>query len=337
MYMSRFDVASVLNMPALPGYLARVEMVMAEATRTDNLLLHEPLQRLLRTRGKRLRPSLVLAVAASRGKSPTETAITCAAAVELVHLATLVHDDIMDKSATRWHAPTIQYQEGVGTALLVGDYLLAKACALAGTASPAAATLIAETIATLCEGQARETADQHNLQRNKTTYFATIRDKTASLTRTACQLGALCAELPEVQKHAYAQYGENFGMAFQIIDDVLDLLADTERSGKPAGNDIREGTYTLPVLLALQSSQAPQLHPLLAREEIPVAELVELLVQSRCLAQTFTTITRYNKQAQEALASLDIANNLRQLPSEYFRWAMGLATPNYRVLVSDLA
>lgn len=326
--MQRFDLARVLQLPELPAWLGRVEAAMAEATHTDVVLLQAPLARLLRRRGKRLRPSLVLAT--TTDTAPTDDAIRCAAAIELVHLATLVHDDIMDKSATRWGEPTIWQQEGADAALLVGDYLLAKACAIAGTVSPAAGSIIAHTIARLCEGQARETADVHNVARSEAEYLATIRNKTAALMSAACRLGALCAGHSATDTQALAEYGQAFGMAFQLIDDTLDIFANPALTGKPTGTDIRAGVYTLPFLYALRDEQAAPLKTLLEEANPEQAQLVALIYKGAGVAQTEAAIHAYHEQAARALARCDAGTpaGLHQLPQAYWQWASAMLPPD---------
>ena len=318
--MKSFDLAEVLALPELPAYLARVQAKLEQVAGSDNSLLTEPLHRILQPRGKRLRPALVFAVASLREPKITEKVVTAGAAIELLHIASLIHDDIIDHAEARWNIPTIHAKEGVPSAILSGDYLFAVACEQAAIISPEAGQILAKAFAELCRGQALEIADDHNLTRTEGAYFAAIKGKTAALLSAACRLGALCGGFSEREIEDFADYGEAFGMSFQLIDDVLDFIADPKLFGKPTGNDVHEGNYTLPLILALKSSKADEVKTCLAKtpENLP-----DLLHKLGTIDQTIQAGQSYNHQATNPLKNLKTP--LAMLPTNYTNWALTLS------------
>jgi heptaprenyl diphosphate synthase len=172
-------------------------------------------------------------------------------AVELVHLGSLYHDDVIDEATTRRTVESVNARWGNLTAILAGDFLLAKASEIAASLGTEVAGLLAATIGRLCEGEVGELRSAYDVTRSEEAYLGSIRGKTASLFATACRIGALVGGLPHEDVDAMTAFGDGYGMAFQIVDDVLDVTATSEQLGKPAGHDLVEGVYTLPVLRAL--------------------------------------------------------------------------------------
>jgi len=173
-----------------------------------------------------------------------------AAAIELLHTATLVHDDIVDNSPVRRGKPTVSRAWGENSALLLGDYLFAKAGSLvAGTGNLRAIKLFSETLMTISAGELRQTAVTFDVAKSRDYYFAWIGAKTACLFSTSTESGAILSQAPEEAIQAISSYGRNLGMAFQIVDDVLDFIGEEDELGKPVGSDLREGTMTLPTIL----------------------------------------------------------------------------------------
>jgi heptaprenyl diphosphate synthase/octaprenyl-diphosphate synthase len=257
-------LADLLELPGLPGTLLRVEGVMTELVRSADPNLADPCFRILRG-GKRVRPALVVASAACGTGLPDDRKLLgAAAAVEFLHIASLVHDDIMDNATDRRGVTTISFLEGPSTAILCGDVLFALCNYAAALVGPEAALEAAETIVALCNGQAREMADNFDPYRSEASIFSAMEGKTAALLRTSCRLGGLCAALDEGQIDALGDYGHAFGMSFQLIDDVLDFLSSQAVSGKPVLNDLRCGVYTLPVALARACEHGDELLAALA-------------------------------------------------------------------------
>lgn len=208
--------------------------------------------------GKRLRAALVVctAVAVNGREAVGERVIDAAAAVELLHLASLYHDDVLDSAAVRRGRSSANALWGNHMAVLGGDVLLSHAYRVAAELGPTELRRFAHTLAALCSGQVAESAAQFDAAREVSHYDASIRGKTAALLATSCWLGASTAGAPPHITDALACYGMELGVAFQIVDDVLDLYGHSLQLGKPAGSDLREGVFTLPVLMAVQRDPA---------------------------------------------------------------------------------
>jgi heptaprenyl diphosphate synthase len=246
---------SVLDLPGLRNDLDRVEAALRSAVRSDDAFLTEVASHLLSAGGKRLRPALAVAVGHLSASPASDDVIQGAASVELVHLGSLYHDDVMDEAKTRRTVESVNSRWGNLVAILAGDFLLAKASEIAASLGTEVTALLASTIGSLCEGQVRELQTAFNTGRTEEAYFSAIAGKTASLMATSCRIGALAAGLPRPCVDALTAYGHDLGIAFQIVDDVLDVVATDEELGKPAGNDLVEGVYTLPVILALEERE----------------------------------------------------------------------------------
>ena len=290
--------------------LARVEVALRDAVVADDALLTEIAGHLVGAGGKRLRPALAVAAgaAADPGEPVPDDVVLGGVAVELVHLGSLYHDDVMDEAATRRGVESVNARWGNLRAILAGDFLLAKASEIAASLGTEVAALLAATIGDMCTGQVRELQTAYNATRNEEQYLAAIDGKTASLAAAACRIGALVAELPRPQVEALTSFGQRFGMAFQIVDDVLDVVATDEQLGKPAGNDLAEGVYTLPVIRALAApGGAPELASLLGRPLGPdEIALARALVQADgAVANALVVAERYRDEAIAYVADLD--------------------------------
>jgi heptaprenyl diphosphate synthase len=262
--------------------LARVEGALLDAVASDDTALTEIAAHLIRAGGKRQRPAFALAAAMTmtpRATPPPHEVVLGAVAVELVHLGSLYHDDVMDEALLRRTVPSVNALWGNHQAILAGDYLLAKASELAASISTEVAGLLAATIARLCEGQLAEARDAFNTDRTEDGYFRSIGGKTAALFSSAARIGAIVGGLDRGQVDAMTEFGLAYGMAFQIVDDVLDLIATEEELGKPAGHDLVEGTYSLPVLRALAAPTGGDLRQMLGGplDDVGVARALELL------------------------------------------------------------
>lgn len=318
------NLSAALDLPDLSKQLRLVDEELLKTAATDKIL-GQSMERLIKAGGKRLRPSLVIACATLNGGKVTEKVIKLAAAVELVHLGSLVHDDIIDEADSRWNIATINQAEGINQAIVAGDYLLATGCALAAEASQTAAQLTAMTIIEMCTGQALELSDQNNLNRSQKSYFQSIGGKTAALIRLSCVLGVMAAGLSKSQQKLLQEFGNNFGLSFQLVDDLMDLVSTTELYGKPVGNDIGEGIYTLPVIIGLQKQ--PNLKKKLANNP------VEDLFSCGAIQATIKEIQHYNNLAAEALSSFHQPRTykLQNLPNEFLNWSIhNLTAPSYR-------
>jgi heptaprenyl diphosphate synthase len=249
-------VASVLpsgDAPFVAEGRARVERALLDAVRTDDPFLTEVASHLIKAGGKRVRPLFAMAAAALASPDATvsDEAVLGGVAVELVHLGSLYHDDVIDEATTRRTVESVNARWGNLTAILAGDFLLAKASEIAASLGTEVAGLLAATIGRLCEGEVGELRSAYDVTRTEEAYLGSIRGKTASLFATACRIGALVGGLPREDVDAMTTFGDGYGMAFQIVDDVLDVTSTAEELGKPAGHDLVEGVYTLPVLRAM--------------------------------------------------------------------------------------
>jgi len=247
--------------------LGRVEDELLRVVTAESDFLTDVASHLIRAGGKRVRPGFAMASAAvldSRGTASTIDVIRGACSVELVHIGSLYHDDVMDDATTRRSVKSVNSEWGNLRAILAGDYLLGRASELAAGLGTEVAGLLATTITQLCEGQILELESAYDPTRTLEDYERSITGKTAALLGTACRIGALVAELPRPVVESLTEFGLAYGMAFQVVDDILDLIATDEQLGKPAGHDLVEGIYTLPVIHSLADPGiGPKLSPLL--------------------------------------------------------------------------
>jgi geranylgeranyl pyrophosphate synthase len=229
--------------------LRRVEARVERAADVEYPIVSKLVRDLVQAGGKRLRP-LVLLLCGRAYRYDLEKLVTAAAGVELLHTASLVHDDTVDRAALRRGKPTLNSVLSSGAVILVGDYLFAQSAMLAAaTESPRVVAVFAATLADICDGQLREMFDAHRLDQSREDYERRIYGKTASLFAGAAEMGAILGDAPESDVAALRSYGGDLGMAFQIVDDVLDLREGTMHLGKPAGQDLKQGTVTLPTML----------------------------------------------------------------------------------------
>ncbi len=301
----------LLAIPGMEAGLARVEVALRESVRSDDPFLTEVASHLITAGGKRVRgrrspwpprrPSLDDA-----SDEVSDEVVMGAVAVELVHLGSLYHDDVMDEATTRRNVESVNAKWGNLQAILAGDFLLARASEIAASLGTEIAALLARTIGQLCEGQVRELRDTYNAGRTEADYLTSIEGKTASLFATACRVGAIVGDLPRHEVDALTEFGLRFGMAFQIVDDILDLTATDEQLGKPSGHDLIEGVYTLPVLRTLAAGGAPDLAGLLGGPlEAGELDRARTMVRSDgAVASSLETAAAYAQSAIESLHPL---------------------------------
>ena len=281
--------------------LLRIEKILVErAGGSPHPLVSESATHLLRAGGKRLRPALVMV--SSRAGTPGERATDlAAAAIELVHLATLYHDDVIDETETRRGAPTVHSKWGVDIAVLSGDYLFAQACILGAEAGGEVPLVLARAVADVCEGQITETGALSDPVRDVDEYLGTIARKTAALFRAGCEMGASTSGAPERARAALVRYGAELGVAFQIVDDLLDLVGDPNITGKISGTDLKEGVFTLPVLIGCERD--PDLARALARGERDLPSVLASLEASGALEAAYDAAAVHAERAIEAASA----------------------------------
>ncbi len=289
--------------------VGRIEQLMDTELRSADDIMTESLTHLFKAGGKRFRP-LFTVLSAQIGPDPDAAEVTIAGAViELVHLATLYHDDVMDEAEVRRGTPTANVRWGNNVAILAGDYLFATASRLVSRLGPEAVRLIAETFAQLVTGQMRETRGRKEGSDPIEHYLKVVYEKTACLIAAAGRFGAMFSGADADQVERLSRLGGIVGTAFQISDDIIDIDSDSHESGKLPGTDVREGVHTLPMVYALREPgpDAARLRELLVGpidDDEVVAEALTLLRASPGMAKAKQSLREYAAQAHRELAQL---------------------------------
>ncbi len=299
--------SEALGLPRLHEGLQRLEPLLTSSVVTGDAFLDEVTTHLIAAGGKRLRPLLALATATAGRRDPTNEDLLGGVAVELVHLASLYHDDVLDEATIRRNVESVNSRFGNLVAIVAGDYLLARSAAIAASLGTEVAALLADTLGKLCQGQVSEVRSAFQTTRTEDDYFTAIAGKTAALTSTSCRIGALTGNLPAPEVEACTEYGHCFGMVFQIRDDILDITATEGQLQKPAGQDLAEGIYTLPALIALADPDAgPDLRALLGQPLAqPERDKVRAIVtETSGIARAVDVARRYVAQAHAATAGI---------------------------------
>jgi geranylgeranyl pyrophosphate synthase len=304
----------------LTADLERVERKMRQPVHVDYPQLAAVLDSLLGSGGKRLRPALAL-LAGSFYPADSEKLISLAASVEMLHTATLVHDDLIDGALMRRGKETLNARWNMGATVLTGDYLFARAAALAAeTKDVRVIAIFADTLMTISNGELRQIFDRHDLPRLGSEsaweialgrYDQRIHAKTASLFAAATEAAAVLSAAPEVQVRALREYGWQLGTGFQIMDDVLDFQGHEETLGKPVASDLREGIVTLPVLYFLRDHPDDEQIAAVVRDgsdDALVRDVVAAIRESGALALAMDRARAFVAQSQEALTALPPGN-----------------------------
>jgi heptaprenyl diphosphate synthase len=296
-----------LGLPRIQEGMGRLEPLLTASVVTGDGFLDEVTTHLIAAGGKRLRPLLALATATGGDHDATQDDLMGGVAVELVHLASLYHDDVIDEATIRRNVESVNSRFGNLVAIVAGDYLLARSAAIAASLGVDIAELLADTLGRLCQGQVTEVRSAFQTGRSREDYFASISGKTAALTATSCRIGALTGGLPTAEVDACTEFGHCFGMVFQIRDDILDITASDGQLQKPAGQDLAEGIYTLPALVALaEPDTGSDLRALLG---VPLAQPERdkaraIVMESQGIAASVDAARRYVSDAQNATAGI---------------------------------
>ena len=259
---------------------------------------------LLQAGGKRLRPALYLLCA--RSGAQDQPLIGLAVAIELIHMATLVHDDVIDNAETRRSLPTANKVWGNQVTVLSGDYLFAKAFSIiASYADSIYLKKLTDVVCRICEGEILQSNSAFNPDQTEEQYLSRLAQKTADFIAVSCELGGISAGLNSADIDALREYGYAIGMAFQLTDDLLDVTASAEQIGKPVGNDLRQGILTLPVLYALQHSpERAELREIILSKEMPEAKVARGLTivhGSEAVEYSYQKVAAYLQQARNVL------------------------------------
>lgn len=301
----------LLQLPGMERHRARVEDTLLAVVAAEDELMAQMGGHLITAGGKRSRPLFAVASAAARADDAagveaavTDDVIRGGVAVELVQVGSLCHDDVIDEADTRRGAQSVNARWGNLKAILAGDFLLAKASEIAASLGTEVAGLLAATIGRLCEGEVQELRRAYDPDRTEDSYRAAIEGKTAALFATSCRVGGIVSDLPRDDIDRLTEFGRLYGLAFQVVDDVLDVVATDEELGKPAGHDIAEGIYNLPVIRALSGGGSPELRALLGSPiEGDVLERARKLVrQSDGVEQSLAVARTFVGQAVACLA-----------------------------------
>lgn len=305
--MKRLQIFGLLNKD-----MDQIEKELYKSVQGDDELLTETSLHLLKAGGKRLRPVFVL-MGGKFGQYDLEKMKRVAIPLELIHSASLVHDDVIDDAELRRGEPTVKAKWGDKIAMYTGDYIYAKALVMTTELkNPLIHQILSKAMVEMSIGEMEQIRDFFNSEQSVRHYLLRIRRKTALLIAVSCQLGALAAEAePEVARLLY-NYGYNVGMAFQIRDDLLDLSGTEKQIGKPPGSDMRQGNITLPVIYSLEDDRlrAPLLEELeLIREgRSGVGRAIDLILSGEGITRSEELASRY---IAKALAALDQLPNNR--------------------------
>lgn len=290
--------------------LEQVETALQKAVAHTDPIANVTARHLLEAGGKRLRPSLVL-LTAQFGDPTLPGVIDSAVVVELTHLATLYHDDVMDGAPMRRGVETAHEIWGNNVAILTGDLLFARASQVVSRLGERALSLQADTFERLCLGQLHETVGPSPSEDPIAHYVQVLADKTGSLIAASAELGIMFSGAPEEYREPLRDFGEKIGVAFQLIDDVIDIYSDGATSGKTPGTDLRAGVPTLPVLLLRQQAKTdPEAADLIAKidanleSDQSLAEVVAALRQHNVTAAANAEARRWATDAAAALAPL---------------------------------
>jgi len=290
--------------------LRDVERKIEKICNTEVKILRETALATLNAGGKRLRPALVL-IAGQVGEYNEEKLISAAAAVELIHMASLVHDDILDGAATRRGKPTINSQWGNTVAVTAGDFLFAQAFVHLSKLNNSRVIKVAcDAALALSMGELHQMETTGNCDQLITDYLEKIYKKTAALFSASCEIGSILAQAPSKETTLLTEYGKNLGMAFQIYDDILDLEGSEETLGKPSGIDLKDGTVTLPILYALEDTNKDRrICSVIGKsrpEQAEVNEVIDLILATNALERTRREAHKYTQKAIETAKGIKV-------------------------------
>ncbi len=296
--------------------MAAVEQILGSTLGSSRPAVSRLIQHLQHFQGKRLRPALLLLTAQACGKI-TPAHRTLAAVVEIIHTATLVHDDVLDMAAVRRHVQTVNAGWGNRTSILLGDYLFTHAFHLASSVDARACSLIGEATNRVCEGELEQNTERGNVELSEASYLDIIDGKTAELTSCCCRLGALYAGMSDAVVEGMARYGRWLGVAFQVVDDLLDLVGEEKTTGKSLGTDLEQQKLTLPIIRLLEGS-APErrsrlMQILSSPENHKREQLRPLLAESDALTYARDRAKEFAAKSRAELACLPASSSKQVL------------------------
>ncbi|WP_164218954.1 heptaprenyl diphosphate synthase component II [Virgibacillus sp. YIM 98842] len=292
------------------GYLKKdldiIEKSINEVIQAEHTVLREASTALLQAGGKRIRPVFVL-LSGQIGTLDMDRIKTVAVSLELIHMATLVHDDVIDDADLRRGKPTIRQLYGNRVAMYTGDYILARALEnITSLNDTSVHRILSRTIVQVCVGEIEQIKDKFNWNQNLRDYLRRIKRKTALLIAASCKLGAIVSDVSDKDARRLYLYGYYIGMSYQIIDDILDFTSSSKELGKPAGNDLLQGNITLPVLLAMKDESFNDLLKDMFKNPEEVSEkdiprLVRELKNTGAIESSYKLSNLYLKKALSVL------------------------------------
>nr|WP_285849537.1 heptaprenyl diphosphate synthase component II [Niallia taxi] len=283
-----------------------IEKTLEETVNANTSILRDSSLHLLKAGGKRIRPIFVL-LAGQIGQYDIHVIKKAAVALELIHMASLVHDDVIDDSDLRRGQPTIKAKWDNKVAMYTGDYIFAKSLEIMSELNkPAAHKVLADTIVEVCIGEIQQIKDKYYFEQNVRDYFRRIKRKTALLISASSLVGAIASDVEEKHQKKLHKFGYYVGMSYQIIDDILDFVGTEEELGKPAGGDLLQGNITLPVLYAMEDEgirkRVSTVHEEMDREEL--LEIIELIKSTDAIDRSMKISNAYLQKALDAIADL---------------------------------
>lgn len=285
-----------------------VEKKIKSVTKAESSMIQSASNHLLSAGGKRIRPIFVL-LSSRFGSENQDKIIDVAVALELIHMASLVHDDVIDHAMVRRGKPTVNKQWDNGTAVYTGDYIFARTLELLKPfKNHRLHSVLSNTIHELCIGEIEQIRDKFKLDQNHFTYFKRIKRKTALLIESSAQMGAIASGVDSEVENLLKDYGYNIGMSYQIMDDILDFTSTEKELGKPVGSDLLSGHITLPTLYAMSEDEniLKGVQAYFNEEEHPlqIEEIILKIKQSKAIEQSYEVSQRYLHRAKTALEQL---------------------------------
>lgn len=292
--------------PEMKKEMDKVEQLLETTLKSRRKIAEDTSMDLLKSGGKRIRPALVIA-SAKCGEYDSNKAVTLAAALEMFHMATLIHDDIIDNSKTRRGSETVQSKYGKDIAVYTGDYLFSKAFLLLSKVDSGQQILnLSKFIKAICEGELEQHTAKFDLTSSTVTYLKRIKYKTALLFAIACQVGAETGKCSKVISRNLRRYGMALGTGFQIKDDLLDITSEKEVVGKPVGHDILEGVYTIPLLFTIRnSSYKNEVLEILGKNNLSKGDITEIVYYIKKSHGIEYSQQLENKHYERAIKSLE--------------------------------
>ncbi|GAA0347583.1 heptaprenyl diphosphate synthase component II [Bacillus carboniphilus] len=290
----------------LQGDISKIEKELEQAIQSRSSLIEEASLHLLQAGGKRIRPVFVL-LAGQFGNYNIETMKKVAVALEMIHMASLVHDDVIDEADLRRGRPTIKAKWNNRVAMYAGDFMMGRSLEVFTLIEkPKAHQILADTIVQVCIGEIKQIEDKYRFDQHLKDYLRRIKRKTALLIAASCQIGAIAAEVDEDIHEKLYLYGYYVGMAYQITDDILDFTGTEKQLGKPAGGDLLQGNITLPVLFARQNpefrAKLEKVHENMDRNDLK--EIIDDLQTSGAIQKSWEVSNQYLQKALKVLSTL---------------------------------